>query len=89
MGKGIIAIVLLCIFTGCASTADPNYETQMYLPPSDTNNRAPGAAYSNMMVNKPIPSRPNWKPVEFYYKHCTAMSSKSYYSKTEYDCARP
>ena len=83
---GIIAITGLLV--GCVS-ADPNYETLVYLPPSDSNNRAPGAASSNMMFNKPIPSRPNWKPVDFYYKHCTAMSSRSYYSKTEYDCSRP
>jgi len=82
--------VFLWIFLtlGCASQ-DPNYETQMFLPQSDINSQAPGSAFNNMMIDKPIPSRPNWKPMEFYYKHCSSMNSKSYFSKTEYDCNDP
>jgi hypothetical protein len=86
--------VLLFVFgfswllNGCASS-DPAYETSMFLPDSSLNSQAHGAAYSNMMIQKPIPSRPNWKPVDFYYKQCDAIDSRSYFSKTSYDCSEP
>lgn len=81
--------VLAIIMTGCASSSKG--ETTMMLPDRDAASSADGAAYTadSMHFGKPMPSRPNWKPMEFYYKHCTEADNKSYYSKTDYDCNGP
>lgn len=73
---------------GCAATEE---EQSIYLPSSDSNSTASGDAYTadSMHFSKPIPSRPDWKPMEFYYKHCSQVDARAYYSKTSYNCSGP
>jgi predicted small lipoprotein YifL len=83
----------LCLLSlaGCGTSQPARGPQSMYLPQSDTYNTAPGAAYAGdaMTIQKPIPSRPEWKPLQFYYKHCTQVDSRVHYSKTSYDCMGP
>ncbi|MGE0528836.1 MAG: hypothetical protein AB7P49_17360 [Bdellovibrionales bacterium] len=61
------------------------------LPESDTASTAPGEAFTatGMHFRKPMPDRREWKPWEFYYKHCASSGEGSYYSKTSYTCSGP
>ncbi len=69
---------------GCASTP---FGMQDY----DQNSNANGYAYvvDAMSARTPMPSRPDWRPMEFYFKHCNVVDSKVHYSKTSYDCTDP
>ena len=86
-----LAALLLAIFltlTACAS-GSKSTETTMMLPDPDGASQAEGAAYAadSMHFRKPMPSRPDWKPMDFYYKHCNEIDEKAYYSKTSYECS--
>jgi len=61
------------------------------LPITDSRNRAPAAAHAadHMTFRKPMPDRRDFKPWEFYYKHCSANSYGSHFSKTSYECSGP
>lgn len=54
----------------------------------DEGSQAHGAAYLGdaMYPRTPMPSHADWKPMPFYYKHCTEVGPRFYYSKTAYDC---
>ncbi|NQZ02178.1 MAG: hypothetical protein HRT45_16085 [Bdellovibrionales bacterium] len=86
----LLLLICACLLFGCASSPEQG-EQRAYLPPSDTYNRAPGSAYTAdaMTIQKPVPTRPQWKPLQFYYKHCTQVDSRVHYSKTSYDCMGP
>ena len=62
-----------------------------YLPDLDAGNTARGEAYAaeGMHFRKPVPDRREFKPWEFYYKHCALNGEESFYSKTSYDCSGP
>jgi len=55
----------------------------------DENSTAPGAAYVTdaMHVRVPMKSHADWKPFPFYYKECTEIGEKFYFSKTYYSCS--
>lgn len=65
--------------------------TREYLPESDTYNQAPGHAYTadSMHIRKPMPIRRDWRPMEFYYRHCSqeSLRERPYASKTAYTCS--
>lgn len=82
-----LAIILctLCLsVSGCQSTS------HYLMPLGDENSQAEGAAYTaeGMHFRKPMPRRTD-QPVEFYYKHCSENSERSYVSKTSYSCTEP
>jgi hypothetical protein len=54
----------------------------------DENSQADGGAFrvDAMQVRRPMPSHADWKPQEFYYKHCSPSSDVPFYSKTAYSC---
>ncbi len=57
----------------------------------DKNSKAAGAAYRADVMNtrRPMPSHADWRPLDFYYKHCSEIGDESYYSKTSYSCSEP
>lgn len=57
----------------------------------DHDSTAHGAAYVTdaIHIRKPMKSRSDWKPWEFYYKHCSEIDDKYFMSKTAYECTRP
>ena len=85
------------VFTvlGCSSElknegkAEPNGKF-LGLDDYDQDSTAHGAAFrvDAMTVRRPMKSR-DWKPVEFYYKHCTEIGETAYFKKTSYECSGP
>jgi hypothetical protein len=61
------------------------------MPYTDGGSTAPAAAYAadDFTFRKSMPDRRDWKPWEFYYKHCSEAGQKAYFSKTAYDCSGP
>ena len=57
----------------------------------DQENTAHGAAFlvDALRIRRPMPAHSDWKPVEFYYKHCEETSPRVHYSKTSYACTGP
>ena len=57
----------------------------------DEDSKAHGSAYiaDAMYPRKEMPSHADWKPIPFFYKHCTEVGPRFYYSKTAYDCSGP
>ncbi|MAE75085.1 MAG: hypothetical protein CL675_13410 [Bdellovibrionaceae bacterium] len=57
----------------------------------DDNSNAVGAAYTGeaSYPRKPMKSHADWRPLLFYFKECTEVGQKFYYSKTAYDCLGP
>lgn len=89
-----LAALLLAIalsMSSCISSSSKSNESTMMLPDPDGASQAEGAAYTAdaMHFRKSMPSRPDWKPMDFYFKHCNGVDAKSYYSKTSYDCSGP
>ena len=78
-------IFLLLALAGCA------HGERSYIPELDGGNTAPGAAFTadSMNFRKAMPLRQDWKPMEFYYKHCSDIGDEVYYSKTSYECTDP
>lgn len=62
-----------------------------YIPELDGGSTAPGAAFTadGMHFRKEMPLHKDWKPLEFYFKHCTEIGEKPYFSKTSYECTAP
>lgn len=71
---------------GCASSSE-----REFIPELDGGNQAPGAAYTgdSMHFRKEMPLHKDWRPLEFYYKHCAGIGDLPYYSKTAYECSGP
>ena len=60
------------------------------MPNSDDSSQADGAAFAgDIAIRKDMPHRPDPKPWDFYYKHCSVNGDEAFYSKTSYDCAGP
>lgn len=80
------AFFTLILFFGCSSGGP-----RMHMLSEIENTRAPAAAYSMdpFTFRKDQVDRSNWKPWEFYYKHCSTNGNEAFYSKTSYDCAGP
>ena len=101
MLKVIYIVIAIFAYVGCASTSYFSAQTPddgravqtgtFILEDQDEDSTAHGAAYvvDAMSIRTPMPSRPNWKPMEFYYKHCAGVGPKAYYSKTSYECSGP
>ena len=89
MGRFIIFILFLFELSACSSTSGNGRGTigrEDYDFPEST---AHGAAYrsDSMHVRRPMKSRnTDWKPIHFYYKHCTEIGEGTFYSKTSYNC---
>ena len=83
--KGPTLLILLCLCS-CASRP-PGIGLEDY----DENSTADGAAYitDSFNIRRAMPSRPDWKPMEFYFKHCTEIGEGTFYSKTSYECSGP
>ena len=78
-------LFIFLLFSLSCSSGPLEIEVQDY----DQNSKANGAAYSAnaMEIREPMPSHSDWKPFPFYYKHCSEMGEKFYYSKTAYECS--
>ncbi|MCB0411343.1 MAG: hypothetical protein KDD22_02385 [Bdellovibrionales bacterium] len=78
---GLLLSQLAC---GCASTS-----TSSMIPELDGGSQAVGAAYAgdSMHFRKSMPLHQDWRPMEFYFKECSLIDDKPYYSKTAYSCA--
>jgi hypothetical protein len=57
----------------------------------DAGSTAPGEAYAGdgMMFRKKMPDHRDWKPWEFYYKHCAMSSDQEYATQHAYECGGP
>lgn len=87
-----ILLALLGCSSGEKSSRFGSGSTDSFLMPySDENSRAPAEAFSGdvMYTRRPMPHRPDPKPWEFYYKHCSTNGNSTFYSKTSYDCSGP
>lgn len=89
-------LILSVFINACASTDSADSKSggsssYVYIPELDSGSRAHGAAFTAdaMHFRQPIPDRSGWKPLEFYFKHCTEIGEESYFSKTSYDCTGP
>ncbi|MCB0390290.1 MAG: hypothetical protein KDD58_03315 [Bdellovibrionales bacterium] len=86
MLKFIFWLFLALQITSCASTENKTIGLEDYDSPDST---AHGAAYRADAINirRPMQSRnTDWKPYDFFYKHCTEIGEATFYSKTSYFC---
>lgn len=76
---------LMFFILGCATTDSGSIGLDEY--ESD----AAGAAFITdaISIRRPMRSHADWKPWEFYYKSCSEIGEKYYYSKSAYDCVGP
>lgn len=84
----VLFISLLFLLLGCSTTGQHSTIGQ---EDYDAENSAHGAAYrvDALHIRRPMPSHADWKPVQFYFKHCTEIGERFYYSKTSYECSGP
>lgn len=93
--RRLFYLAICCLGTlyllSCSSLGDSSSSDTIGMDDFDQNNHAHGAAYvvDSMHVRRPMPGHKDWKPLEFYYKHCTELGDASYYSKTSYTCSDP
>lgn len=80
----VLIFITYLLTGGCASSP-------YMLPESDSESTAEGAAWtgSGMYSRKAMPDRRDWKPWEFYYKHCSMGAADQDVSKTAYECTGP
>ncbi len=71
-----VFFILLC--SGCASSG-----------PTDGRIYGMEDAGDGFTFRKGMPDRREFKPWEFYYKHCSEAGNGTYLSKTSYDCSGP
>jgi hypothetical protein len=83
--KVFACLLLIFGLSACAS------KRGWRMPDFDDGSTADAAAYGadGMYIGKEMPHRPDFKPWEFYYKHCSVNGDEAFYSKTSYDCAGP
>lgn len=87
---GVLQISVGCTTARTVKPSAPRSEkTVFWIPDFDDQNSAPGAAFTadSMHFRKPMPIQPDWKPMEFYVKHCSQIDSRVHYSKTSYECS--
>jgi hypothetical protein len=84
--RRVVFGLFVLLVLGCQTQSK---ETTMILPDRDDESTAHGSAYTadSMHFRKPMPSHPDWRPAEFYFKECTQIGEKVYYSKTSYECS--
>ena len=77
-------LVLFSLLAGCASGSNT-------APHSVGDGQMMGMqdAGDGFTFRKAMPDRRDFKPWEFYYKHCSEAGPQVYYSKTSYDCTGP
>jgi hypothetical protein len=82
----LLMIVFTLALTACSSSSKGG--GRYMWSESDSNSLAPGAAFAaeGFTFRKEMPDRREWKPWQFYYKHCSTNGSEGYYSKTSDDC---
>ncbi|MDC0980467.1 hypothetical protein OAQ84_01890 [Bdellovibrionales bacterium] len=97
----ILPLILLesAVLTNCATQPRnpdgtyPQSQPTMPMRDYDEDSKARGAAYVTdaMHVRRPMPSHSDWKPLEFYYKHCTKSGDdKAHYPKADtFECSGP
>jgi hypothetical protein len=85
MKRSFVFLIFTLATAACASSEG------WKMPYSDDDSKAPGDAFAadSMMVRKDMPHRPDPKPWEFYYKHCSINGDETFYSMTSYDCTGP
>jgi hypothetical protein len=84
-----VSVTVACQTAGVAGDSKPEPSTFM-MPDPDEASTAHGSAYTadSMHYRKPMPSHSDWKPAEFYFKHCSQVDSeKPWFSKTAYTCS--
>jgi hypothetical protein len=83
--------LIFCLFFGLSACGSTGSKSHYMMPYTDGGSTAPAAAYAadDFTFRKSMPDRRNWKPWEFYYKHCSEAGQKAYFSKTAYDCSGP
>ncbi len=89
--KKIISLFLLTTFTVLVSGCSSKPKTIGQEDYSE-GSQAVGAAYraDAMHIRRAMPSRPaDWKPLDFFFKHCTEIGERTHYSKTSYECSGP
>jgi hypothetical protein len=59
------------------------------LPDFDEHSEASPHAYvaDNMELKRKMPTRPEWRQQNFYFKHCREVGRRFYISKTAYECS--
>ncbi|MCC7403557.1 MAG: hypothetical protein IT288_04085 [Bdellovibrionales bacterium] len=84
--SALLLIAGLVLVSGCATSSDTIGTEDL-----DQNNQAHGAAFlvDAMHVRRPMPGHKDWRPLQFYFKHCTELGEEVYYSKTSYGCTDP
>ncbi|MBC86490.1 MAG: hypothetical protein CL677_04860 [Bdellovibrionaceae bacterium] len=83
-----IVFFLLFFSLGCATSKSENFG----MADLDENSQAHGSAFLTdaIHIRKPMElSAPDWRPIRFYFKDCTEVGERFYYSKTSYDCTYP
>lgn len=81
------SLMLFLLTATCVSSEKTTMGREDY----DSKSGAHAAAYrvDAMHTRTLMERRPDWRPVEFYFKHCSRMSESSHFSKTEYECSGP
>jgi hypothetical protein len=82
-------VLLFSFLAGCASAGDSS--SGYLMPEMDEGSQADPNAFAadSFTFRKDMPDRRDWKPWEFYYKHCSINGREAFYSKTSYDCTGP
>lgn len=85
----VLFTLALIFVTLTPSFADTDERPRFRLPDYDQDSKASPHSYvaDTMMVRRPMPINKDWKPMNFYFRHCTEIGEKYYYSKTAYECA--
>lgn len=83
----MMRMIVLLILLGGTRCSSPAY----MLPDTDTESRADGEAFtgSGMHFRKAMPDRREWRPWEFYYKHCALNGESTPFARTVYECTGP
>jgi hypothetical protein len=86
--KSFAVIVLVLLVSACASSSGGG---SWKMPVDDANANPNPDSYGSdgFALRKDMPHRDDFKPWQFYYKHCAMTGEESYYSATSYDCTGP
>ena len=82
-------LIIGYLLISCVSPKGPKF---IGMEDYDDESQASGHAYVTDAINIRTPmkvSDPDWKPIRFYFKDCTEVGERFYYSRTSYDCTYP
>ena len=84
--RTLLIFLVLTIILGCASS-----EKTQGMEDYSEGSQASGHAYVTdaIMIRGPMPYRPEWKPIEFYYKRCEEVGQRHPWTATYYECTMP